>query len=98
MVRSRSTLHVAVEIDGAGAHPAAWRVWGRPPVEVVSAQALRDSVAVAEAAGFALVTFDDRVVPGSARTPVGRLDSRHQSGVRRDNDDARSALRPPCRH
>lgn len=75
MVRSRSTLHVAVEIDGAGAHPAAWRVWGRPPVEVVSAQALRDSVAVAEAAGVALVTFDDRVVPGSSTTPVGRLDS-----------------------
>ncbi|WP_207843130.1 LLM class flavin-dependent oxidoreductase [Williamsia soli] len=80
MVRSRSTLHVAVEIDGAGAHPAAWRFWGRPPAEVVSAQALRDSVAVAETAGFALVTFDDRVVPassvdGSSAVAVGRLDS-----------------------
>lgn len=74
MVRSRSTLHLAVEINGAGAHPAAWRLWGRAPAEVLSARAIRESVAQAEAAGFALVTFDDRVVPGSA-TVVGQLDS-----------------------
>lgn len=74
MVRSRSTLHLAVEIDGAGAHPAAWRVWGRAPADVLSAQVIRESVAVAETAGFALVTFDDRVVPG-ADDVIGRLDA-----------------------
>lgn len=75
MVRAPQPLHLAVEIDGAGGHPAAWRVWGRPPADVLSPRVLRSVVDTAEAAGFALVTIDDRVVPGEGAYPVGRLDA-----------------------
>lgn len=75
MVRAPKPLHLAVEIDGAGSHPAAWRVWGRPPADVISPRVLRSVVDTAEAAGFALVTIDDRVVPGEGAYPVGRLDA-----------------------
>ncbi|GLZ43134.1 LLM class flavin-dependent oxidoreductase [Actinokineospora sp. NBRC 105648] len=49
------SLYLALEADGAGAHPAAWRF---------SAEVLRPAgVKVAEAAGIALVTFADSPVP-----------------------------------
>lgn len=75
MVGSPGFLHLAIELDGAGSHPAAWRVWGHPPAELLSPRILRSSAATAEAAGFSFVTFDDRVVPEGTLHPVGRLDA-----------------------
>jgi alkanesulfonate monooxygenase SsuD/methylene tetrahydromethanopterin reductase-like flavin-dependent oxidoreductase (luciferase family) len=59
---SRS-LHVAVEIDGDGAHPAAWRFTGGSPADRISPRALVDVVTGAERAGFTFVTFHDSPVP-----------------------------------
>ncbi|WP_018686161.1 LLM class flavin-dependent oxidoreductase [Actinokineospora enzanensis] len=60
------TLHLALETDGGGAHPAAWRL-----ASVSSPGHVREVVRAAEAAGFALVTFADSPLP----TPAGRLES-----------------------
>ncbi|MFD6275284.1 LLM class flavin-dependent oxidoreductase [Streptomyces sp. NPDC060209] len=59
-------LHLALEVDGDGAHPAAWRHSGRPPGAVLAPGALRDVVAAAEDAGFGLVTFADSPLPPDA--------------------------------
>ncbi|MET9480629.1 LLM class flavin-dependent oxidoreductase [Streptomyces sp. NPDC006638] len=59
-------LHLALEVDGDGAHPAAWRHSGRPPGAVLTPRALRDVVAAAENAGFGLVTFADSPLPPGA--------------------------------
>jgi alkanesulfonate monooxygenase SsuD/methylene tetrahydromethanopterin reductase-like flavin-dependent oxidoreductase (luciferase family) len=56
-------LLLAVDLDGAGAHPAAWRQSGRPPGAVLSAAAIRSTVTAVEAAGFTLATFNDTPVP-----------------------------------
>ncbi|MGW4466329.1 LLM class flavin-dependent oxidoreductase [Micromonospora sp. NPDC004704] len=78
-VPSGNRLHLAVEADGDGAHPAAWRFSGRPPATVLDAPALRNTVAYAEAAGFALVTFADSPLPaGNGRNTAGRI----EAGVR----------------
>ncbi|WP_327267378.1 LLM class flavin-dependent oxidoreductase [Streptomyces sp. NBC_01218] len=68
-------LHLALEVDGDGAHPAAWRHSGRPPGAVLGPGALRDTVAAAESAGFALVTFADSPLPPAAGGPAGRLEA-----------------------
>ncbi len=65
---------IAVDLDGDGAHPAAWRDAGRPPGSVLSGRALRAAVTAAEAAGFVLATFEDSPVPPSAEV-AGRLES-----------------------
>ncbi|MFJ9060413.1 LLM class flavin-dependent oxidoreductase [Streptomyces sp. NPDC102409] len=71
-----SGLHLALEADGDGAHPAAWRHSGRPPGAVLTSGALRDVVSGAEDAGFALVTFADSPLPPDAGTGVaGRMDA-----------------------
>ncbi|WP_328609400.1 LLM class flavin-dependent oxidoreductase [Amycolatopsis sp. NBC_00345] len=59
----RRTLHVAVELDGDGAHPEAARFPGRSPAARVDPQILVDVVTGAERAGFTFVTFDDAPVP-----------------------------------
>ncbi|PPK63882.1 LLM class flavin-dependent oxidoreductase [Actinokineospora auranticolor] len=64
-------LHLALETDGAGAHPAAWR-FGDPANHLRPA-AIRDVVLAAESAGFALATFADSPVPRAGA--VGRLES-----------------------
>ncbi|WP_329176003.1 LLM class flavin-dependent oxidoreductase [Streptomyces sp. NBC_01477] len=53
-------LHLALEADGHGAHPAAGALASEPPV---SARAVRSTVAAAETGGFALVTFADEPLP-----------------------------------
>ncbi|QIQ06372.1 LLM class flavin-dependent oxidoreductase [Streptomyces liangshanensis] len=71
-------LHLALEADGDGAHPAAWRHSGRPPGAVLTARALRDVVAAAEDAGFGLVTFADSPLPPAATPgagPAGRVEA-----------------------
>jgi alkanesulfonate monooxygenase SsuD/methylene tetrahydromethanopterin reductase-like flavin-dependent oxidoreductase (luciferase family) len=52
------SLHVAVELDGDGAHPAAGALPGR-----LSPGALAGVVATAERAGFAFASFDDSPLP-----------------------------------
>ncbi|MFC5744310.1 LLM class flavin-dependent oxidoreductase [Actinomadura rugatobispora] len=69
-------LHLAIDLDGDGAHPAAWRHSGRPPGAVFTGSALRATVTEAERAGFALVTFDDGPLPPSGGpNAAGRLEA-----------------------
>ena len=69
------TLHIALEVDGAGQHPAAHRLdphtspatpAGRPGV-TPDAHRLRTVVAAAESAGVTFVTFDDSLTPVPGR-------------------------------
>ncbi|WP_329084059.1 LLM class flavin-dependent oxidoreductase [Streptosporangium sp. NBC_01469] len=70
------TLLLAVDLDGDGAHPAAWRRTGRRPGDVLTAAALREAVGAAEAAGFTLATFADAPVPPSrGLDAAGRLEA-----------------------
>src|SRR6478752_532117 len=68
-------LHIALEVDGAGQHPAAHLLAphttpatppSRPGV-TPDAHRLRTVVAAAEAAGLSLVTFDDSLTPAPGR-------------------------------
>ncbi|MFI7120714.1 LLM class flavin-dependent oxidoreductase [Amycolatopsis sp. NPDC049868] len=69
-------LYLALEADGAGAHPAAWRFSGQAPSDVLNPQRIRDTVRAAEAGGFTLVTFADSPLPPSRGADVaGRLDA-----------------------
>ncbi|XVQ06717.1 LLM class flavin-dependent oxidoreductase [Spirillospora sp. CA-255316] len=69
-------LFLAVDLDGDGAHPAAWRHSGRPPGAVLTPGALRASVTAAETAGFTLATFADTPVPPSdGPGAAGRLEA-----------------------
>ncbi|KQX46192.1 MULTISPECIES: LLM class flavin-dependent oxidoreductase [unclassified Streptomyces] len=72
----RPALRLAVEIDGDGAHPAAWRRAAHSPGELLTPRRLARVAAVAENAGFTLVTLDDSILPpGSGPDPVGRIGS-----------------------
>lgn len=64
-----STLHLALELDGAGAHPAA-----ASAQDAASPQRVRDLVAAAENAGITFVTFEDSLLPGP-HGPVARIDA-----------------------
>ncbi|MFJ3903588.1 LLM class flavin-dependent oxidoreductase [Streptomyces sp. NPDC090025] len=69
-------LHLAVEIDGDGAHPAAWRRAAHAPGALLTPRRVAKVAAVAENAGFTLVTLEDDILPpGSAAAggPAGRL-------------------------
>lgn len=71
---SGPTLHLAVEIDGDGAHPAAWRRAAHSPDQLLTPRRVAQIAAVAENAGFTLVTLDDGVLPpGVSPDPVGRI-------------------------
>ncbi|MBD7994749.1 LLM class flavin-dependent oxidoreductase [Arthrobacter sp. Sa2CUA1] len=50
---------LALEVDGEGTHPAAWRVSGRAPGGVLAAARTLEAVQAAESAGFHAVTFED---------------------------------------
>ena len=68
--------YLALEVDGDGAHPAAWRASGRPPGAVLGPRAVRETVAKAQAAGFTLATFADEPLPPSrGRDAAGRLEA-----------------------
>ncbi|MFH8712918.1 LLM class flavin-dependent oxidoreductase [Streptomyces zaomyceticus] len=70
----RPALRLAVEIDGDGAHPAAWRRAAHSPGELLTPRRQARVAAVAENAGFTLVTLDDSILPpGSGADPVGRI-------------------------
>ncbi|WP_028932201.1 LLM class flavin-dependent oxidoreductase [Pseudonocardia spinosispora] len=67
-------LHLALEIDGDGAHPDAWRRAAHSPAELLSPRRTRSVAAVAENAGFTLVTLDDSL-PAPEAGPLGRIGS-----------------------
>ncbi|MFF0275435.1 LLM class flavin-dependent oxidoreductase [Streptomyces sp. NPDC004330] len=70
----RPALRLAVEIDGDGAHPAAWRRAAHSPGELLTPRRLARVAAVAENAGFTLVTLDDSILPpASGAGPAGRI-------------------------
>ena len=52
-----------LELDGAGSHPAAWRVSRAAPAAVLDAEHLRGAVLAAESAGFHAATFSDPGLP-----------------------------------
>ncbi|MFI9387011.1 LLM class flavin-dependent oxidoreductase [Kutzneria sp. NPDC052558] len=72
----RRPLRLALEVDGDGAHPAAWRSSGRPPGAALTPRGVREVVSAAEAAGFDLVTFaDSPLPPNTGLDAAGRLDA-----------------------
>jgi alkanesulfonate monooxygenase SsuD/methylene tetrahydromethanopterin reductase-like flavin-dependent oxidoreductase (luciferase family) len=67
-------LHLAVEIDGDGAHPAAWRRARHAPGRLLTPQRVREVATIAENAGFTLATLDDDVLPPDRPpNPAGRI-------------------------
>jgi len=75
-------LHLAVALDGAGWHPAAWREPDARPAELLSARYWSDLVAEAEAGYLDFVTWEDALAlqprpgGGTAASQVqGRLDA-----------------------
>ena len=61
-------LHLAVALDGAGWHPAAWREPGARPADLLSAGYWVDLVQKAEAALVDFVTIEDALTLQSSRT------------------------------
>ncbi|GAB7106692.1 LLM class flavin-dependent oxidoreductase [Streptomyces phaeofaciens JCM 4814] len=71
---SGPALRLALEIDGDGAHPAAWRRAAHSPDHLLTPRRVAGVAAAAENAGFTLVTLDDGALPpGSAPDVVGRI-------------------------
>ncbi|ALO66541.1 nitrilotriacetate monooxygenase [Arthrobacter alpinus] len=71
---------LALELDGDGAHPAAWRAARHTPAELLTGDRIRSTVLAAESAGFQIATFSDGPVlagqEGNAGLDVaGRLDA-----------------------
>ena len=58
-VSESAPLHLAVSLDGAGGHPAAWREPGARPAELFTARYWAGLVAEAEAGLLNFVTFED---------------------------------------
>ena len=73
---ARPLLHLAVALDGAGWHPAAWREPEARPTELLSAGYWSDLVAQAERGLLDFVTFEDSLSLQSARRydPDGATD------------------------
>jgi alkanesulfonate monooxygenase SsuD/methylene tetrahydromethanopterin reductase-like flavin-dependent oxidoreductase (luciferase family) len=83
-VPARAPLHLAVALDGAGWHPAAWRGDGARPGALFTAGYWVDLVREAEAAHMDFVTIEDAMAVQSERRGVpddrvdrvrGRLDA-----------------------
>jgi alkanesulfonate monooxygenase SsuD/methylene tetrahydromethanopterin reductase-like flavin-dependent oxidoreductase (luciferase family) len=71
-------LHLAVALDGAGWHPAAWREPDARPAELLSAGYWTDLIAEAEHGLLDFVTIEDSLglqSPGDAGRVSGRLDA-----------------------
>src|SRR6204780_2612130 len=71
-----SPLHLAVALEGAGWHPAAWRESGARPAEMMTAGYWTDLVRQAERSFLDFVTFEDSLRLQSSRFdgPDGRTD------------------------
>jgi len=57
-------IHLAVALDGAGWHPAAWREPTARPAELTSARYWRDLAAVADRGGILFATIEDALSLG----------------------------------
>ncbi|SIR91165.1 LLM class flavin-dependent oxidoreductase [Microbacterium sp. RURRCA19A] len=57
-------IHLAVALDGAGWHPAAWREPTARPTELTSARYWRDLARVADSGGILFATFEDALSLG----------------------------------
>jgi alkanesulfonate monooxygenase SsuD/methylene tetrahydromethanopterin reductase-like flavin-dependent oxidoreductase (luciferase family) len=70
-------FHLAVALDGAGWHPAAWREPSARPAELLTGRYWTDVVAEAERGLLDFVTIEDGFSVQSARTDrvTGRLDA-----------------------
>ncbi|MFE0459886.1 LLM class flavin-dependent oxidoreductase [Kitasatospora sp. NPDC058965] len=66
MPQSPAPLHLAVALEGAGWHPAAWREPGARPADLLTARYWADLVAEAERGLLDLVTFEDSLSLQSA--------------------------------
>ncbi|MFC7329728.1 LLM class flavin-dependent oxidoreductase [Marinactinospora rubrisoli] len=77
MTGSPRALHLAAAIDGAGAHPAAWRAAGTSTRRLCTADHYVRLALEAERGRLDFVTLDDALAPatGSAGSPRARLDA-----------------------
>ena len=89
-----SELHLAVALDGAGWHPAAWRADGSRPDELFEARYWLDLVAIAERGLLDLVTFEDALGIQSSR--YAEPDDRTETGDRLQPKRADEQLCPNC--
>ncbi|SDS04157.1 Flavin-dependent oxidoreductase, luciferase family (includes alkanesulfonate monooxygenase SsuD and methylene tetrahydromethanopterin reductase) [Nocardioides scoriae] len=71
-------LHLAVALDGAGWHSAAWRLPEARPTELLSAGYWTDLAQEAERGLLDLVTFEDALAPQSDTRPGGPAGGRVQ--------------------
>lgn len=76
---------LVLELDGAGSHPAAWRVSRTAPASVLDPEHLRGAVLAAESAGFHAATFSDPGLPDPALSDPALPDT--------DNPDRDAAAR-----
>jgi hypothetical protein len=73
-------LALAIHLDGDGAHPAAWRFARHAPRELLTPQRIRETIGLAETAGFALATFGGgHLPPGTRPNITARLDPLQQA-------------------
>ncbi|MFC9334426.1 LLM class flavin-dependent oxidoreductase [Arthrobacter sp. NPDC057009] len=63
---------LALELDGDGAHPAAWRKARHAPAELLDGTRVRATVLAAESAGFHVATFADGSLPAASSDAGGR--------------------------
>ena len=63
MTTSTTPFAILVELDGDGAHPAAWRFAAHSPTELLSPSRIAATVRAAERAGFTAATFEDSPLP-----------------------------------
>lgn len=75
-------LHIAVALDGAGWHPAAWRLPDARPTELFGARYWTDLATTAENGGVDLITIEDAL----------RLQSHDNSIPDRRTDEVRGRL------
>jgi alkanesulfonate monooxygenase SsuD/methylene tetrahydromethanopterin reductase-like flavin-dependent oxidoreductase (luciferase family) len=79
-VSTPANSFLAIELDGDGAHPAAWRKARHTPAELLDGTRVRATVLAAESAGFHVATFaDGSLTPASSgqggRDIPGRLNA-----------------------
>jgi alkanesulfonate monooxygenase SsuD/methylene tetrahydromethanopterin reductase-like flavin-dependent oxidoreductase (luciferase family) len=76
MSEPRDHFVLAVELDGDGAHPAAWRESAHPPDTLLTAARIVETVRAAERAGFTAATFaDSPLPPDHSPNILGRIDA-----------------------
>ncbi|MFC9354768.1 LLM class flavin-dependent oxidoreductase [Arthrobacter sp. NPDC057013] len=63
---------LALELDGDGAHPAAWRKARHTPAELLDGTRVRATALAAESAGFHVATFADGSLAPASSGPGGR--------------------------